>query len=688
HHDLLKRFNLLSMDGHCRAFSADGSGWVVGEGVGMVLLRPRTEALRCNDNICALIQGTAVSHCGRTKRYGIPNSDAQAESIREAFKIAAIEPKSVSYIDTQATGSAIADATEIAALTEVFREGNSSECKTIVGSVKPNVGHLESASTISQVIKVLMQMKYGDIAPTVDTDPLNPLLKIEKSPFTIANQPIDWRANLADHQKDIPYRALINSIGATGSMGHMILESDTSRIVQGKTSDIETAVVLSAASEEQLSKMVDQLDKRLNSETKNQIIPALTDIAYTLAVGRSPQCDRLAMVVGTLDELRQTLASMKEHITPDGKKIFRGKAELNSAKVLEEPSSMVEAARLWCQGEVIDWKILFPREAKRVPLPTYPFRKDKHWLFGPTESTAIQPEQEQSYRPFSAADKPHQNEAGDTRNLLHTMENYLVDFFAREIGAPTNAIKPNEPCESFGLDSKFALKLNTALHNARFENLSTTFFFEHRTIHEMASFLLHNHGNEVKNLFRGEQSEEYDEGVESVPAIMETHSIGVARRSRRDGSPSTDDIAIIGMDARFPGAQTVHDYWRILMEGKDLITEVPKERWDGDAVYDPEKLKPGKTCGKWGGFIDGVDTFDYRFFKMSPKEAGRIDPQERLLLQSVWKTVEDAGYTRSADSSITGVFIGCMYQHYPLLGGERTLGLVSRNSNWSLANRI
>src|SRR5262245_15884966 len=97
------------------------------------------------------------------------------------------------------------------------------------------------------------------------------------------------------------------------------------------------------------------------------------------------------------------------------------------------------------------------------------------------------------------------------------------------------------------------------------------------------------------------------------------------------------------MGCRFPGASDPSSFWRLLRDGVDAITEVPADRWDVNALYDPNPDTPGKTCTRWGGFVNEVDLFDADFFGISPREAERMDPQQRLVLEVVWEALEDAG---------------------------------------------
>ena len=135
-----------------------------------------------------------------------------------------------------------------------------------------------------------------------------------------------------------------------------------------------------------------------------------------------------------------------------------------------------------------------------------------------------------------------------------------------------------------------------------------------------------------------------------------------------------EPIAIIGIGCRFPGAENPAAYWRLLREGRDVIREVPKERWDIDAYYDANPDAPGKMSTRFGGFLEQVDRFDPLFFGISSREAGSMDPQQRLLLEVTWEALEHAGIApEKIEGSATGVFIGICSTDYPqlLLGKGR-----------------
>src|SRR3954471_8972660 len=138
----------------------------------------------------------------------------------------------------------------------------------------------------------------------------------------------------------------------------------------------------------------------------------------------------------------------------------------------------------------------------------------------------------------------------------------------------------------------------------------------------------------------------------------------------------SDPIAVVGMSCRFPGAPDLDAYWRLLCDGVDAVTEVPADRFDIEAMYDPRQGTPGKLISRWGGFIGDVDAFDAGFFEISPREAARMDPQQRLLLETTWEALEDAGQTlERLAGSPTGGFIGAWTSDYRDLQYRDALGV-------------
>jgi acyl transferase domain-containing protein/acyl carrier protein len=155
----------------------------------------------------------------------------------------------------------------------------------------------------------------------------------------------------------------------------------------------------------------------------------------------------------------------------------------------------------------------------------------------------------------------------------------------------------------------------------------------------------------------------------------------------------SEPIAVVGVGCRFPGADGPEQFWQLLLSGRDAVTEVPADRWDAEACYDPDPQAPGKTYSRWGGFLDRVDEFDAAFFGISPREARHMDPRQRVLLETAWEALASAGLTTERLSgSNTGVFVGHMVGDYYSLETGNPAGIDSHVSTGNLdsilANRL
>ena len=137
------------------------------------------------------------------------------------------------------------------------------------------------------------------------------------------------------------------------------------------------------------------------------------------------------------------------------------------------------------------------------------------------------------------------------------------------------------------------------------------------------------------------------------------------------GADSVEPIAIIGMACRFPRANSPEEFWALLRDGVDAVSEVPPDRWDADQFYSSMPNTPRKMVTRWGGFLDNIDQFDASFFRISPREAERMDPQQRFMLEVTWEALEDAGLPpKGLAGSSTGVFIGLSSSDYSRLRSD------------------
>ncbi|MGS2738242.1 amino acid adenylation domain-containing protein [Sinomicrobium sp. M5D2P17] len=261
---------------------------------------------------------------------------------------------------------------------------------------------------------------------------------------------------------------------------------------------------------------------------------------------------------------------------------------------------------------------------------------------------------------------------------------YLGDLMTKELRMKNHRLEADTPFEQYGIDSIMITKLTNCLE-AIFNNIPRTLFFECQTLAELTEYFADAYPEKlieltgVKTSLPEEPSSFYETGKESIKDDLKPASQVVKKPTTGNTPAINDPIAIIGLGGRYPEAKTLSDFWENLKSGKDSITEIPSDRWDLTDFYDEEKGKAGKSYSKWGGFIDNIDHFDPLFFNISVREAELMDPQARLFLQTAWETFEDAGYTKkkleggrdkNAIHPQVGVYVGVMYEEYPLFGVE------------------
>ena len=216
------------------------------------------------------------------------------------------------------------------------------------------------------------------------------------------------------------------------------------------------------------------------------------------------------------------------------------------------------------------------------------------------------------------------------------IEAWLTRQLADRLGVAGESIDPREPFASYGLTSREAVVLSGELEEWLEQTLSPTLVWEYPTIEALARFLAG--------------------GAVPAPAAAPGGS---------PGRGAAEPIAIVGLGCRFPGAPDPDAFWRLLRAGGDAIREVPADRWDARAFYDPDPATPGTTTTRFGGFLPGIDEFEPSFFCISPREASHMDPQQRLLLEVTWEALENAGIApQSLYGTATGVFVGISTSDY------------------------
>lgn len=295
---LYQEGGITSPDGHCRPFDADAAGTVGGNGVGVVVLKRLADAIADDDTIHAVIKATAINNDGASKvGYTAPSVEGQAQVIANALDLAGVDPRTVTYIETHGTGTALGDPIEITALTQVFGAQTDDRQFCAIGSVKANVGHLDAAAGVVGLIKTVLALKHKQIPPSINFTQPNPRIRFEETPFYVNTKLCNWQTD------EPPRRAGVSSFGIGGTNVHAVLE-EAPPLGSSEPARPWHLFLLSAKSEEALERATANLRHFLAraSEQSTAAPSWLADVAYTSQVGRQPFAHRRAVVARTAEE--------------------------------------------------------------------------------------------------------------------------------------------------------------------------------------------------------------------------------------------------------------------------------------------------------------------------------------------------------------------------------------------------
>jgi polyketide synthase PksN len=395
-YNVVSDMHMLSTDGRCRSFGAGGDGYVPGEGVGAVLLKPLSQARVDGDHIYAVIRGSALNHGGKTSGFTVPNPKRQAALVQEAFQNADVNPRYISYVEAHGTGTSLGDPIEITGLSKAFAQPEGQYCP--IGSVKSNIGHLEAAAGIAGLTKVLLQMKHRTLVPSIHSSTLNRYIDWQRSPFYVQHALEEWRRPTIDNV-EIARVAGISSFGAGGSNAHLIVEEYVEEPATG-ASGRPALIVLSAKKESSLKTTATKLADFLEAHPG----VSLDDVAYTLQIGRVAMDLRLAIVADRLSDVVDCLRAYVKG-SASGAGLFSGargdwKASDDSAtQAWIAEHDLLRIAAAWVRGFVVEWERLHDGGArKRLSLPGYSFHRERYWISksavtkrGPSAVAALHP---------------------------------------------------------------------------------------------------------------------------------------------------------------------------------------------------------------------------------------------------------------------------------------------------------
>ncbi len=674
---ITSQLGVLSPDGHCKTFDKSANGYVKGEGIASLLLKPLSLAEQDGDHVYGIIRGSAVNHGGKAQSLTAPNPQAQTELLIDAYTRADVDPSTVTYIEAHGTGTELGDPIEIDGLKAAFHafQVNPNDKRCGIGSVKTNIGHLEPASGIAGVIKVLLAMQHKTLPATIHFNELNPFINLENTPFYIVDKTQPWNRIADMSGNEIPRRAGVSSFGFGGTNAHIVMEEYEQNMQNVEQDKPYYLITVSTKIFESLTIKVNELHAFLKEKSSQYTLESLS---YTLNIGRSHFANRIAIITKSIPDLLLALEKiMRNESTNDYMVSEQSQFEVSSPLFNEIYQSTIQSlsANLSGQQYYEKMRILADLYTKRFPinfamlyqdskptrihaLPTYPFNKQRYWYDQEAASEKL--------NSITVA-RPQQNKSIAKSSYSQSLIIYLKNRFAEKLRINPENIDVNETYEVYGVDSLLGLEITNRLEQD-FGTLPKTLLYEKNKIVLLATYLNNKHADKVATLFPDQQ-------IENLEIISPT-----VMNIEKSNALIDRDIAIIGLDGIFPMADSLEEFWANLSHGKDCITEIPADRWNYKDY--PVQVGGEEKYYQYGGFINDIDKFDPLFFSIAPRDAALMDPQERIFMQSAWNTLENAGYTRGrlqqAVNNNVGVFVGVTYNFYPLFIAEE----------WSKGNRI
>ena len=336
---ILRDSRCFSEEGKCYSFDSRGSGYGRGEGAAMVALKRLDDAIRDGNPIRAIIRNSGVKQDGRTKGIMVPNSEAQKSLIESVYREAKLDPKDTLVVEAHGTGTMVGDPLEVAAIQNAFRNPGETHQSLYLGSIKPNIGHLESASGIAGLIKGVLMLEYGKVPATIGIESLKPNLHLDEFGIVIPRELLDWPSNGTR-------RLSLNNFGYGGTNAHAILEAPSedlqSKLQNGVSKAISNGVpngvhdvsvngthskypaepsdrgslqlvALSAESTHSISRLAQEIRDWASAQPESKDV--FEDLAFTLTSRRSPMRYRIALPAHSLQDVVARLSTGS--ITPN-----------------------------------------------------------------------------------------------------------------------------------------------------------------------------------------------------------------------------------------------------------------------------------------------------------------------------------------------------------------------------------
>lgn len=676
----------FSSDGHVKTFDASADGIVGGDGVAVILVKKAADAIKDRDNIYALIRGVAVNNDGSDKvGFYAPGIKGQSEVIQKAINMTGVNPETISYIEAHGTGTKLGDPVELSALNDAYRNYTAKKQFCGIGSVKTNIGHLDTAAGLAGCIKVALSLYNEEIPQTLNYKNPNPNFDFGNSPFYVVDKLIKW------DNVPFPRRAALSSFGIGGTNVHTIMEQ-YNNIEESKQSEYNDKnsylIPISARNRECLKSYAGDM---LAFMRKQQVDLDMASVAYTLQTGREEMNIRVIFVVSSINELCEKLEKFiksEENIN----NCFEGDAKSGLTKFFEDTNSrelinnwlltgdFLRIAELWAKGINIDWNLIYAdTKPYRISLPTYPFSLKSYKKLDNNHGTNtakvnavvqnnISLTKDRIIKPNPALKVVFSGEALSDQIIFDYVKEVIMETLSASLKLDINVLDVDQSFADYGLDSISGISLVHMINDTLLINLDVTCTYEYSSVNQLCKHILSKYKKEITDILK--QKTVFDDDLtcdEEQGDSLNNNSYKSYNNPAKNipyANEPGDAIAIIGISGRFAKSETVNELWEHISKGDDLTEEV--SRWDISNNYS----KDDKYCKK-GSFISDIDKFEPLFFNISGFEAAYMDPQQRIFLEECWNALEDSGYAGAGiQGKKCGVFVGCAAGDYQELLGE------------------
>ncbi|PIM67233.1 polyketide synthase [Streptomyces sp. JV178] len=373
HYVAMRNLRALSASGASRAFDAAADGFVPGEGVVSVVVKPLAAALRDGDRVRGVIRGSAVNHGGRTSGLTVPSARGQGEVVAEALRDAGVSPETIGLLEAHGTGTSLGDPIEVEGLTRAWREHTDRAQFCAIGSLKSNVGHLEPAAGLAGLVKALLAMEHGVIPPTLHVTRPNDHIRFEDTPFYLADRPRPWSRG------GEPRRAAVSAFGMGGVNAHVVVEEPPPAPARTGTVQGPHLVRVTAADEPTARTLAAAYADRFDAAHDDR---ETADLCHTANVGRSPLEFQTAVSGRDAAELAAALRSVAAGELPVARvdSALTAEQALGGTVAAGEPHRHTAVVAMVRAGYAhVEWARLSAPGARVTDLPTYPFAAGKHW---------------------------------------------------------------------------------------------------------------------------------------------------------------------------------------------------------------------------------------------------------------------------------------------------------------------